>query len=223
MRQRVTAFGPVYPMGDRRSSRFYRRLGKRAFDLLIAGSMLLVLAPLIAVLAALVSVDGGFPLFAHQRVGRQGRPFNCYKIRSMVPDAERRLRSILATDQTAAEEWERGRKLTRDPRVTPIGHFLRTTSLDELPQLWNVVRGDMSFVGPRPVTAEELDRYGDEVASYLGLRPGLTGPWQVMGRNGVTYDERVRLDAKYFQSVSLGRDVRIILATAFVVVRATGR
>ena len=209
--------------GARRFPHLYRRLGKRALDLAVAGAMLVVLAPLIVVLAALVASEGGAPFFTHVRIGRGGRPFACYKIRSMVPDAEERLKAILVADAVAAAEWERGRKLRRDPRVTRFGHILRTTSLDELPQFWNVLRGEMSLVGPRPITASELARYGEHAEVYLALRPGLTGPWQVKGRNEASYAERVRLDAEYGRSLSLRRDVGIIFMTALVVLRATGR
>lgn len=202
---------------------FYGRYGKRALDLLVVVAMLAALGPLMLGLAGLVALQGGRPFFAHRRIGQGGRPFDCYKIRSMVPDAEARLAAILATDAAAAAEWERGRKLRHDPRVTRFGQFLRATSLDELPQLWNVLRGEMSLVGPRPITAGELSCYGADGAAYLALRPGLTGPWQVEGRNDVTYAERVALDADYAASVCLLGDLRILLMTAWAVIRATGR
>ena len=219
----AVGMAPCVGTGDLRRLGLYGRGGKRLLDVVLAGAMLLVLAPLMAVLAGLVALEGGAPLFAHARIGRSGRRFACYKLRSMVPDAERRLEAILASDPGAAAEWERGRKLTRDPRVTRLGRFLRTTSLDELPQLWNVVRGDMSLVGPRPVTAPELVRYGKDVATYLALRPGLTGPWQVQGRNDASYAQRVRLDADYAWRLSLREDLRLIVLTALAVLRTTGR
>ena len=185
--------------------------------------MLLCLWPLILMLALVVMFDGGPPIFGHERVGRGGRRFRCLKLRSMVPDAEQRLHAVLASDPVAASEWERVRKLTHDPRVTRLGRFLRTTSLDELPQLWNVLRGDMSLVGPRPITDAELDLYGDQADSYLALRPGLTGPWQVAGRNDVDYEDRVSVDAEYGASVSLMGDLKILVLTGVVVLRATGR
>lgn len=202
---------------------FYPRHGKRALDIVVAGAMLLCLWPLMLILAGLVALDGGPPIFGHERVGRGGRRFSCLKLRSMVPDAPERLKAILAADPAAAAEWKRGRKLTWDPRVTRLGRFLRTTSLDELPQLLNVLRGDMSLVGPRPITDGELDRYEEHVATYLSLRPGLTGPWQVMGRNGVAYADRVQLDAEYGTSLSLAGDLRILVLTAVAVLQATGR
>jgi lipopolysaccharide/colanic/teichoic acid biosynthesis glycosyltransferase len=208
---------------SRSSGSLYQRRGKRVLDVIVAAAMLLALLPLILVLAALVAGRGGAPFFAHRRVGRGGRMFDCYKIRTMVTDAEARLPSILASNPAAAAEWQRDCKLANDPRVTPIGRILRRTSLDELPQLWNVLRGDMSLVGPRPVTAAELDRYGPERDVYLALRPGLTGPWQVAGRNDATYEERVDLDAAYAVSLCLPNDLRIIARTAEAMLHATGR
>jgi lipopolysaccharide/colanic/teichoic acid biosynthesis glycosyltransferase len=156
-------------------------------------------------------------------VGRNGRAFRCWKIRSMVHDAEARLAELLETDLAAAEEWETYQKLDDDPRIMPLGDVLRRTSLDELPQLWNVLRGDMSLVGPRPVTAPELERYGASRSAYCAMRPGITGLWQVSGRNEVTYAERVALDVEYLRKMSLRLDVRIMLQTAGVVLRPTGK
>jgi lipopolysaccharide/colanic/teichoic acid biosynthesis glycosyltransferase len=202
---------------------FYVSHGKRAFDVLVAGAMLFALWPLMLVLVALIAADGGRPIFSHERVGHGGRRFGCLKLRSMVTDAGERLKVILATDPAAAAEWARDCKLTDDPRVTPLGGVLRSTSLDELPQLWNVIRGDMSLVGPRPITRVELDRYGEDAGGYLAVRPGLTGEWQVSGRNDITYAERVRLDTEYGKAVSFPRDVRILFMTVGAVLGATGR
>jgi lipopolysaccharide/colanic/teichoic acid biosynthesis glycosyltransferase len=204
-------------------SRLYVRFGKRALDVLMALAALLVLGPFILIMAAIVALDGHWPFFAHRRVGRHGVEFSCLKIRSMVPDAEQKLAAILEADPAACAEWERDWKLTDDPRVTRIGKFLRRTSLDELPQLWNILQGEMSFVGPRPVTAVELLRYGRHAGAYIEMRPGLTGLWQVDGRNDVAYDQRVALDVKYQRIVSFKWDVSIIFATALAVARLTGR
>lgn len=201
----------------------YSAVGKRAFDILFAISAILTLGPFIILLAAIISADGHNPFFAHRRVGRDGKEFGCLKLRSMVPNAEQRLEQILASDPAARAEWDRTCKITNDPRVTPLGRLLRRTSLDELPQFWNVLRGDMSIVGPRPVTQPELSRYCHHLASYLAMRPGLTGPWQVDGRNDISYQARVELDARYHRAVSLKEDVRIIFATAFAVIKLTGR
>ena len=203
----------------------YEAAGKRAFDVLFALAIAPFVAPVILVLAALVSAgDGAAPFFGHNRVGRDGRAFRCWKIRTMVPDAQARLEAHLARDARAAEEWRLYRKLSDDPRITRIGDFLRRTSLDELPQLWNVLRGEMSFVGPRPVMADELDdHYGPARAAYCASRPGITGLWQVSGRNELSYDERVALDVDYTERMTLGLDVWIILRTAAVILRPTGR
>jgi lipopolysaccharide/colanic/teichoic acid biosynthesis glycosyltransferase len=202
---------------------FYRARGKRAFDLVVSAGMLVVLAPLLAVLMLIVACDGGRPVFAHTRVGRFGRRFRCLKIRSMRHGAEHELAAILAADSAAAAEWARDSKLTDDPRVTRLGAFLRKASLDELPQLWNVLRGEMSLVGPRPVTADELRRYGAAAASYMALKPGLTGPWQVDGRNAISYADRVALDVDYARSYGFRRDVSIVVRTGLAVLKLTGK
>jgi lipopolysaccharide/colanic/teichoic acid biosynthesis glycosyltransferase len=205
------------------SASFYVEFGKRAFDI-FAGSLLLILVlPLMAVLMAIVARDGGAPLFAHNRIGRGGRTFRCLKIRTMVLDAETRLQELLEQDPDLAAEWARDQKLAVDPRVTRFGHFLRRTSLDELPQLINVVRGEMSLVGPRPVTAPEVDRYGPGAEAYLSVRPGLTGPWQVEGRNDIAFSERVLIDQAYARQISFLRDLKIVLLTTRVVLAAGGR
>lgn len=207
------------------SARPYEAFGKRAFDLCLAVALTPIVAPVVLMLAfAVWASDGGRPFFGHRRIGRSGRVFLCWKLRSMVPDAEARLAGHLSADPEAAAEWAVFHKLTDDPRVTRLGDFLRRTSLDELPQLWNVLRGDMSFVGPRPVTRDELDdHYGAARAVYNALRPGITGLWQVSGRNDLDYAERVSLDVRYAASIAFVRDVWIILCTAGVIVRPTGR
>ena len=185
--------------------------------------MLLAATPLLVFLIALVALDGGRPIFAHTRLGQGGRQFKCLKLRTMRLNAEEQLKLILASDPVAAAEWAHGAKLTIDPRVTRIGGFLRRSSLDELPQLVNVLRGEMSLVGPRPVIAEEIPRYGVEAASYFAMRPGLTGAWQVYGRNDVSYEGRVTLDVGYAQGCSLLVDVGIVARTALTVLRLTGK
>ena len=202
---------------------FYVEFGKRAFDLVLGSLLLVLVLPLMALLMAIVASDGGAPLFAHTRVGRGGRTFQCLKIRTMVLDAEARLQHLLKDDPELAAEWERDQKLTVDPRVTRFGHFLRRTSLDEIPQLINVVRGEMSLVGPRPVTAPEVDRYGPGAEAYLSVRPGLTGPWQIEGRNDIAFPERVLIDQAYARQISFLRDIKIVLLTTRVVLAAGGR
>lgn len=185
--------------------------------------MLLAAAPVMLGLICVVALDGGKPIFAHTRIGRGGQPFKCLKIRSMRVDAEEHLKKILASDPAAAAEWRIEAKLTNDPRVTRIGAFLRKSSLDELPQLVNVLKGEMSLVGPRPVIIEELPRYGGDVVSYLAIKPGLTGPWQVDGRNDTSYDNRVALDVAYAASYDFRRDLGIVLRTGFSVLKLTGK
>jgi exopolysaccharide production protein ExoY len=220
------AFENRIPISDRLSSRaagFYRNRGKRLFDIAVAALMLVVLTPLMLVLTAIVAIGGGQPFYAHPRVGRNGQMFGCLKFRSMRIGAAGMLAQILASDPAAAAEWEADHKLSNDPRVTRIGAFLRKSSLDELPQLVNVLRGEMSLVGPRPITEAELFRYGPARSAYLAMRPGLTGPWQVQGRNDVSYDSRVGLDVSYARKVSLFRDMEIMLLTALSMLKLTGR
>lgn len=190
---------------------------KRGFDIL-AGSLLLVAAaPLLAVVAWQVHKSGGAVLFGHERVGRHGQLFKCWKFRTMVPDADKALARLLAESPQARQEWERDFKLKDDPRVTPIGRWLRQTSFDELPQLLNVVRGEMSLVGPRPVVRDELRRYGEALVYYTQVRPGLTGLWQISGRNDVDYARRIHLDAWYVRNWNLWYDI-VILAKTFTAV-----
>jgi lipopolysaccharide/colanic/teichoic acid biosynthesis glycosyltransferase len=189
----------------------------------VALALLLLLAPLMGSIAFLIWRRDGAPvLFAHYRVGLDGRLFRCLKFRTMLRDAEQRLSDLLARDPVARAEWASDQKLTHDPRITPVGRFLRRSSLDELPQLINVVRGEMSLVGPRPITVGELTRYGSVRWHYLSVRPGITGLWQVSGRNNTTYDERVALDRRYVEKRSMLLDMRILAKTARVVVERDG-
>lgn len=185
--------------------------------------LLVLLSPLMGFIAYLIWRRDGAPvLFAHYRVGLDGKLFRCMKFRTMLRDAEQRLSDLLARDPRARAEWESDQKLTHDPRITPVGHFLRRSSLDELPQLINVLRGEMSLVGPRPITVAELTRYGSVRWHYLSVRPGITGLWQVSGRNNTTYDERVALDRRYVEKRSVLLDMRILVKTARVVVERDG-
>ncbi|MBP0463970.1 sugar transferase [Roseomonas sp. PWR1] len=198
-------------------------LAKRAMDIAIAGLALLVALPFFLVVGAMVRADGGPAFYAHPRVGRGGRIFGCLKFRSMVIDSQARLEALLATDPAARAEWEQTRKLKNDPRITRIGRFLRATSLDELPQLINVLKGEMAIVGPRPVTQSELDGYyGAAAAHYLSVRPGITGLWQVSGRSETSYDQRVALDVAYVSQPSLLADIRILLKTPVAVLSRRG-
>jgi lipopolysaccharide/colanic/teichoic acid biosynthesis glycosyltransferase len=200
-----------------------RPAAKRALDILGAGALLLLCSPVFLVLALLVKRDGGPAFYAHQRVGRGGRSFGCLKFRSMVVDSDRRLAMLLERDPVARIEWDATRKLKNDPRVTWVGRFLRATSLDELPQLINVLKGDMSLVGPRPVIAAELAAYyGQAAKHYLSVRPGITGPWQISGRNDVSYAQRVALDVQYATQPSLWTDIKILLRTPVAVLARRG-
>ena len=195
---------------------------KRILD--IAGAILLavVFSPLILAIAVLMRQEGGSIIYKHRRVGRDGRSFECLKFRTMVPHADQVLRELLESDPAIKAEWVRDHKLRSDPRVTRLGRFLRRTSLDELPQLWNVMCGEMSLVGPRPVVREELLRYGRNVGTYLSAKPGITGLWQVKGRNDTDYRRRVVLDTYYVRNQNLLLDLYILLKTTRVVLGGSG-
>jgi exopolysaccharide production protein ExoY len=187
---------------------------KRAFDLVVASIALVFLAPLLVTIAALIKLNDGGPIFySHRRIGRQGERFWCLKFRTMAIDADERLADILLADARAAEEWQSTQKLRRDPRVTGLGVFLRKSSIDELPQIWNVLCGDMSIIGPRPITRAELNRYGRERRYYLLVRPGITGLWQVSGRSSAGFDKRIRLDRQYLEEWSWLGEFWIMLMT----------
>ncbi len=198
------------------------RSAKRALDVGGAACLLVLLAPLFLVIAAMVSLDGGSVFYGHRRVGQGGRGFDCLKFRTMIPGAAECLTEYLAYHPQADDEWRRSQKLDRDPRVTPIGAFLRQWSLDELPQLVNVLRGEMSLVGPRPVTRPEMTHYGPVGRLYTGVLPGMTGLWQVSGRSNLGYDNRVALDRAYIEGWSLRLDLKILLATPRAVLRRCG-
>ncbi len=189
----------------------------------VALLLLLLLSPLLIGIAFLIWKRDGAPvLFAHYRVGLDGKLFRCMKFRSMLRNSEQVLADLLRDDPRARDEWARDQKLKHDPRITSIGRFLRHSSLDELPQLLNVLRGEMNLVGPRPITVAELTRYGSVRWHYLSVRPGITGLWQVSGRNDTTYEERVSLDRRYVEQRSLLGDLAILAKTARVVVRREG-
>ena len=199
------------------------RLAKRIFDLVatVVGGLLIL--PILLILAVLVGIDNkGRIIFAHRRVGRKGKLFPCYKFQSMVPDAQERLEEYLAKNPAAREEWEESFKLTNDPRVTKLGAFLRKTSLDELPQLWNVLMGDMSLVGPRPIVTKEIERYGDYIREYYMVPPGITGMWQVNGRSDTTYEERVAMDTWYVRNWSVWIDLVYLFKTVKTVFTGKG-
>lgn len=187
---------------------------KRIVDITLALSGILLLAPLLIIcFLATIATSRGPAIFRHRRVGFNGKHFDCYKFRTMVTDAPERLRKLLESNPAAAAEWTANRKLRNDPRVTAIGAILRKSSLDELPQLFNVLKGDMSIVGPRPVTDDELERYSTAIGAYLACRPGITGLWQVSGRSTTTYDKRVACDAFYARNWSMTLDAKILIVT----------
>lgn len=208
---------------DRRARAIrYRDGQKRVLDCLGVLMLAPFAIPIVGALWIVVRADGGPGFFGHRRVGLGGRAFICWKLRTMVPDAEARLREHLKSCPEAAREWAETYKLTRDPRVTLLGRLLRKTSLDELPQLWNVWNGEMSLVGPRPVPVGELSSYGGAVWAYTTCRPGLTGLWQVSGRNRTSYRERIRLDIQYLFELGLWRDLTILARTPLELILRRG-
>ncbi len=188
---------------------------KRFFDIIFSLCVLAILLPIfLLIMLSIFFNSRGSIIYAHPRVGRGGKPFRCYKFRTMYRDADVRLLQLLESDPKLREEWNQRRKLYNDPRITPIGHFLRKSSLDELPQFWNVLKGDLSIVGPRPVVEEELKTHiGSKASKILSIRPGLTGLWQVSGRSDTTYATRLKLDEQYVDNRSLLLDLKLILKT----------
>jgi exopolysaccharide production protein ExoY len=195
----------------------------RVLDFVVALGMIACLAPLMLfTMLAIKLQDGHSAIFAHRRYGRDGRTFLCYKFRSMAADADARLARVLAHDPVARAEWNRDHKLRDDPRITRVGRFIRKTSLDELPQLFNVLRGEMSLVGPRPIVAAEVSRYGRHYQTYCSVRPGVTGIWQISGRNEVGYRRRVAMDSVLARQLTPSLYLRILLGTARSVLTTHG-
>ena len=204
-----------------RKEPIYRRMLKRWMDVGFVLMALPFVAPVLLVLVLVLKATGHSPFFTQDRVGLGGRTFRLWKLRTMVPDAEARLQDHLRRDDAARREWDAYQKLSHDPRITEFGQFLRKSSLDELPQLWNVLVGDMSLVGPRPMLVDQQELYPG--SAYYALRPGLTGTWQISDRNGSTFAQRADFDADYERNLSFFKDLRILLATVNVVLRATGK
>jgi lipopolysaccharide/colanic/teichoic acid biosynthesis glycosyltransferase len=217
--QGETAFLPADAVAPS-PARLFARLGERLFDVLVASAAMILLAPLFAAVAILIKLKSpGSVFFSQVRCGQNGRPFQCYKFRTMVPNAH----WVLEQDDELRASYANSWKLVRDPRVTPIGRILRKTSIDELPQLWNVLKGDMSIVGPRPVQPEELVKlYANHSHLVTSVRPGMTGLWQVSGRSSLTYAQRIALDVHYVQRRSFLFDVKILLLTIPAVILAKG-
>jgi undecaprenyl-phosphate galactose phosphotransferase len=195
---------------------------KRAFDIVGAVFLGLLLSPLILAIITFIRIEGQPVFFWHKRIGRNGRSFHCVKFRTMVRNAENVLRHLLNEHPELRDEWTTNFKLRNDPRITTTGRVLRLTSLDELPQLWNVLCGDMSLVGPRPIVRAELLRYGRNASRYLAVKPGLTGLWQIKGRSDTTYRRRVAMDRFYIQNQNILLDIYILAATPAAVLRRNG-
>ena len=202
--------------------RFYLS-ARRLIDGALAAAALLFLVPAILVVSVLLLIIDGRPVFfAHKRVGKDGVSFKCFKFRTMVRDAEQQLARVLESSPQAREEWERSQKLADDPRIHWLGRFLRRTSIDEIPQFWNVILGNMAIVGPRPITDGEQVRYGEHISFYRSMMPGITGLWQVSGRNDVDYKTRVMLDLEYYTNRSIILDIKILLKTVKVCLLGLG-
>lgn len=203
-----------------RDKTFYRSKAKHALDVILTVLALPVAVPLILILAALVALDGHSPLYSQQRLGRNGKHFRIWKLRTMVHKADRHLESYLERNSDARQEWKTTQKLKNDPRITRVGRLLRKTSMDELPQLWNVLNGTMSLVGPRPMMPTQRSLYPGQ--NYFSLKPGITGLWQISDRNNCEFSSRAYYDDLYEKTVSLKTDISILLRTVGVVLRGTG-
>lgn len=195
---------------------------KRLFDIIASIAIIILLSPVLLYISRLVKKDGGPAIYGHERIGQDGKPFKCLKFRSMVTNSKDVLNELLQNDPEAKREWDTTFKLKNEPRITKIGAVLRRTSLDELPQLFNVLKGEMSLVGPRPIITAELERYNEEVDYYLLSKPGMTGLWQVSGRSDVDYETRVYLDAWYVKNWSMWNDIAILFKTVGVVLKKDG-
>lgn len=196
---------------------------KRFLDIIICAAALPAIVPLCLLLSLLIRLDSpGAPIYRHERIGRDGKPFQLYKFRTMRADADELLQQYLEQDPRLAAEWAQSRKLRNDPRLTRIGHFLRKTSLDELPQVLNILLGQMTLVGPRPIVAGEKEKYGRYFEEYCEVRPGLTGLWQTSGRNNTTYSQRVAYDHYYINHWSIWLDFWIMAKTIPVALSGRG-
>lgn len=200
--------------------RLYRNFLKRLLDIVLVLVSAPLVIPLVGFMALLVLLDGGKPFYSQLRIGRGGRTFRIWKLRSMAPDADKQLKNYLAENPEARREWSQMQKLQHDPRITRVGRMLRKSSLDELPQLFNVLSGSMSLVGPRPMMPEQKALY--DGTAYFKLRPGITGPWQISDRNACSFAKRVSYDEDYDRELSLWTDLRILAKTVLVVLRGTG-
>lgn len=212
----------MFPQSELPVNVYLDSTAKRALDVVGAIAIGVALSPVLCFTVISLSLQKGPVFFQHERVGRFGKSFYCKKFRTMVVDAEEKLHEILSSDPEAREYWEKEFKLKNDPRVTRVGRFLRKTSFDELPQLLNVIKGEMSLVGPRPIVEREIEKYGSSSVHYLSCKPGLTGIWQASGRSDVQYSRRVAMDRLYSQNANFFLDIRIIAKTVLSVVFADG-
>jgi Undecaprenyl-phosphate galactose phosphotransferase WbaP len=196
---------------------------KRVLDVAASVAVSAILAPLILYIFIRIKMSGDGPaIYKHRRVGLDGSEFDCLKFRTMVNNADQALKHVLENDPAAAKEWQENQKLKNDPRVTRFGKFLRKTSLDELPQLWNIFKGEMSLVGPRPIVRDEISKYGNFYPVYISVPPGVTGLWQISGRSSTSYDQRIQLDVEYVKTQSFWQDVKILFQTVPVVLLSKG-
>lgn len=218
MRDGSALFGDLSP--QRRAGTYAVR-GKRGLDLALVLFALPVALPIIVLSALLLWIESGLPFYSQDRLGQHGKRFRIFKLRTMVRDADARLQDCLLQDPALRREWDETQKLKKDPRITRIGRLLRVTSLDELPQLWNVFTGEMSLVGPRPMMPEQLPLYGD-ASSYFAVKPGITGLWQVSDRNESSFAARAQADADYLRAMGLQMDLRLMWRTVGVVAKGTG-
>lgn len=217
----VSAVGnPAKSLASKSGKTIYRRLFKRLLDVTAIALAAPIVVPMVAVLAVAVAIDGGSPFYSQPRIGKGGKTFRMWKLRSMVTDADARLEGYLASNPDARAEWDKTQKLRNDPRITRFGRIIRRTSLDELPQLWNVFTGDMSLVGPRPMMISQKSMYPG--TAYYKLRPGITGHWQTSGRNQTTFEARAEFDAAYEADLTLKTDMLILARTVGVVLKGTG-
>lgn len=205
---------------ERSAPGLYRKVFKRALDVFVVLMLAAPVAVVVAILAVCVAMDGKSPFYLQKRVGKNGREFSMIKLRSMVPDAKAKLEDYLASNEAARQEWDHHQKLKNDPRITKVGHVIRKTSLDELPQLWNVFVGEMSLVGPRPMMTCQRKLYPGQ--AYYSMRPGITGLWQVSDRNETSFAQRAFYDNQYYSELSLSSDLSLLMRTVSVVVKASG-
>ncbi len=209
-------------MKEQNMSYKLNKIVKRSMDVVGSLTGIFLLSPVFLYLIYKVRQDGGPAFYGHPRLGENGKMFKCWKFRSMVTNSSEVLAELLENDPAARQEWDANFKLKNDPRITKIGDFLRKTSLDEIPQLFNVLKGEMSLVGPRPIVADEIKYYNEDIKYYYSVKPGVTGLWQVSGRSDLSYRKRVKLDNFYVKNFTILRDIQIMIKTVFVVVKREG-